>query len=398
MTVDPVSYVREQLAIILGRPMEVTDDLVARWWPLLARVEEHDGLRDRHGNYPAEASRLAQLHLLEDPPLHADIAALAADTPVVPRWPGDKRFAACLTHDVDRIVLLPWQARARQVRHFRTASLSQRLRWAAASALYATGALVGLSDLAVFDPWLALEGAHGFHSTFFLLPAALPRPAVYDHPYRYDDAVRLHGRRMPLRAAAQAVQAAGWEIGLHGSYSSGEEAALLQEEKAQLEAMLGAPVVSTRQHFLRFNATMTPHWHAAAGFQADSTLGYSSTIGCRAGLAFPYFWPGEDDLLQVPLVIQDIGLLRVQGQAVEIPREITRARELITRIAEVGGAVTLSWHSFPNSPGAMPVYEALLETIADLGGWGCSLGELNTWWRARRTQVREMMRQEVVRE
>ena len=61
---------------------------------------------------------------------------------------------------------------------------------------------------------------------------------------------------------------------------------------------------------------------------------------------------------------------------------------MIERIAQRGGVVTLGWHTHPESPGAVPVYRALLESIAALGGWGCSLGELAAWWRERRAVVR----------
>ena len=31
----------------------------------------------------------------------------------------------------------------------------------------------------------------------------------------------------------------------------------------------------------------------------------------------------------------------------------------------------------------MEAYRALLATVAEEGGWGCSLGELDGWWRER---------------
>ena len=44
---------------------------------------------------------------------------------------------------------------------------------------------------------------------------------------------------MPLREAVRATREAGWEIGLHGSYASAYDAAILAGERAQVEACVG---------------------------------------------------------------------------------------------------------------------------------------------------------------
>jgi hypothetical protein len=237
------------------------------------------------------------------------------------------------------------------------------------------------------------EKRFGFHSTFFVLPEHLVQPTYFDHYYRYSDPVVFRGKRISFAHASRQLRSLGWEIGVHGSYAGAYDAAIFATEKEQVEQMIDGPVLSARQHFLRFAAESTPAVQAASGIQADSTLGFSTTIGCRAGLAFPYFWPGQDELLEVPLIIQDVGLLRVHGEHVDLPAAIARARALITCIADVGGVVTLSWHTHPESPSAHACYRALLETIAELGGWGCSLGEMNAWWRQRRLCLRERYEQ-----
>ena len=384
---DPRAYAAEQLAIILGAPVALTDAQADRCWAMLTREEERRAPTDRHGNYPHTRSVLARLDLLEQPPLHDDIAALGGGM-IPPRWPNGHRFAACLTHDVDRIVRCPWRERLRQYRTLSDrATRQQAFRWHAAAIAYGLRALVGCSDTAPYDFYLEEEGKRGFHSTFFVLPERLQHPTVYDHFYRYSDHVRLLGARMTFAKASQQAHALGWEIGLHGSYASAYDARILSAEKADLEAMLGQPVTAVRQHFLRFNAEITPRVQADVGFTVDATLGYSRTIGCRAGLAFPYCWP-EQDLLEIPLIIQDVGLLRNSEHRGDLCQAIARVKALITRIAQIGGMVTLSWHTHPDSPGAHACYRALLDLISNLGGWGCTAGELNAWWRQRRAALR----------
>lgn len=401
----PRTYIAEQLSIIVGAQVDVTDVLVDRFWEMLSRGEESHGPFDRHGNYEHTDSKLAHLDLLEQPPLHDEIAALTARVDgALPRWPNGHRFAACLTHDVDRIVTCPWRERLRQcgVMRGHTSPL-QLTRWYGGSLLYGLRAMTGGNNVKPYDFWLEEEGRHGFHSTFFVLPEALEQPTVYDQFYRYNDMIELDGRRMTFGEASREMVKRGWEIGLHGSYTSAYDAAILSTEKAQLEIMLEQPVTAVRQHYLRFHIETTPQVQSRAGFQVDSTLGYSQTIGCRTGMAFPFFWPGLD-LLQVPLIIQDVGLLRNQYGGLlrnqhegllrsngrhsnTLQQAMARAEVLIRRIAEAGGVVTLSWHTHPDSPGAYPCYRALLDLVSDLNGWGCSLGELNAWWRQRRAAL-----------
>jgi peptidoglycan/xylan/chitin deacetylase (PgdA/CDA1 family) len=382
---SPRDYAAQQLALMLGTrapaPVELLDQLARA----LNRDEERGAELDGHGNFPAQASELWPGALLEAPPLDDRIAAFAAgQTGLPPRWPGGHRFALCLTHDVDRIVSLPAREMARQVAAVGgQASFKLRSRWRASSAVGSVLARFGRNDRVPFDAWIAEEARLGFHSTFFVLPERLTAATIHDQFYRYDDVVLHGGRELPLREALRATRAAGWEIGLHGSYASAYDAAMLAAEREQREAALGVAVTSTRQHYLRFGVERTPDVQAAAGLRADSTLGYSSTIGLRAGTSLPFFWASAPGLLEVPLAIQDVGLLRVHGRGVDVGAQIARAQTLIRRIAQTGGVATLSWHTHAESRGALPAYRALLETAAELGAWGCTLGELEHWWRGR---------------
>ena len=287
--IDPHAYVTEQVAIILGRPVVLTEVQAARWWAMLSRAEERQAVRDAHGNFPHTASMLSRLGVLEHPPLHDDLAELERTFPPTPRWPEGRRFAACLTHDVDRIVACPWRERLRQVSALRDASPADRARWLASAARYRVQALPGAST-APYDVWLALEGQYGFHSTFFVLPERLSVSTRHDQYYRYDDLVRFGGDTVTFADATRRVYNLGCEIGLHGSYAAVHDAPALLAERRQVEDMLGRPVRSIRQHYLRFDSDLTPEKQTFAGVTADSTLGYSTTVGCRAGLAFPFFW------------------------------------------------------------------------------------------------------------
>jgi hypothetical protein len=216
ISVDVRSYVDEQVSIAVGRPIEVPEDLAAQVWTVLSRSEERGAGRDAHGNFPASESRLHRDGLLERPPL-LDVLATTYEEDA--RWPEGHRFAAVLTHDVDRIVSLPARERWRQAvgRGF-SAGVTTRLRWAARSGGFALRSLVGGNDRDPFGAYMSYEAAHGFHSTFFVLSDRLVVPTRDDHWYRLTDEVRYGATTMPFASAAAAVHEAGWDIGLHGSY------------------------------------------------------------------------------------------------------------------------------------------------------------------------------------
>jgi hypothetical protein len=380
---DPRAYVQEQLALIVGHPVTLDEPHIRQCWAALTRQEERIGPHDLHGNWlpPGTFDET-------DLPLHNMLREVTGGVPAS-CWPAGYRFAACLTHDVDRIVQWPWRERFRQWRQLRPATApAQQARWLAGGTLFAVRAAMGLSDTAPYDCWMTEEARYDFRSTFFILPERLALPTSSDHYYRYRDPVRYQGARMAFAEATRRASEAGWEIGLHGSYASAYHAEILADERQQVETIAGAPVIAVRQHFLRFDAHETPRAQATAGLRADSTLGFNTIIGCRNGLAFPYFWADAPDMLEVPLAIQDVGLLRDRHTTEAMESATARARYLITRIAEAGGVVTLSWHTHPQVPGALACYRHLLQVIAELGGWGCTLGELDAWWRERRQRLR----------
>jgi peptidoglycan/xylan/chitin deacetylase (PgdA/CDA1 family) len=381
-------YVAEQLAVIAGRPVEVSDDLVLEFWPALTREEEKDAGRDRHGNFTPAESELRGAGTLERPRLLDLLSEQGlADGD---RWPGGHRFAAVLTHDVDRITRWPARERWRQAANRRfSATVAERVRWAAVAGAFGVRSVIAGNDLDPFGWYMAEEEKHGFRSTFFVLTDELRKPTRHDHWYRLTDRVEFAGETIAFADAARLVQEAGWEIGLHGSYSSAEDAAILSAERARLEEAIGIEIASTRQHFLRFDAERTPGVHAAAGLKADSTVGFSTTFGCRVGIALPFFWHDHPDLLEVPITIQDVGLLRGARSSAELEEATARALRLVEFVAERGGAVTLAWHTHPDRS-VLSCYGTLLEKVAELGGWGCSVADVDSWWRRRREQVRKL--------
>jgi hypothetical protein len=404
---------RGHLASVLGftPPAELVNELGPAIARELSRMPEVEiPARDQWGNWEfpfGESNLRGELYRpWLDLPVIERRRALVAERSGLraePPWPEDRPFALCLTHDVDLVSLDPpprdsLRQLARDARLLAGGGDSGPAGLALRNvtrALFRLATLKGLGTPAhrSYDEWLALEGRHGFHSTFFVFPEHVPEPHVYDCLYGYDDVIPYDHRRLPVREVLREIARAGWEVGLHGSYRSALRAGLLADQKRQVEQALGGPVTSTRQHWLHWDARITPGLQAGAGLLADSTQGFNRNIGFRAGTAFPYpCWDHESGetlpVLEVPQHVMDGALFTTNALECDEALAIRHGLHLMDQVQAVGGCLTLSWH--PNTivdPTYWAVYQALLAEAAHRNAWGCSVGELRTWWTARTRRI-----------
>ena len=72
----------------------------------------------------------------------------------------------------------------------------------------------------------------------------------------------------------------GWEVGLHGSYNSFNNYALMKSEKQFLENILNHKVIGIRQHHLQIGEK-TWEIQKECGFKYDSSLGFNEKIGFK---------------------------------------------------------------------------------------------------------------------
>lgn len=72
-------------------------------------------------------------------------------------------------------------------------------------------------------------------------------------------------------------------IGIHPSYNCWENEDLLKSEKETLENEINDTIKISRQHYLHFSFDKTIKILENAGIEQDSTLGFNSRIGFRAG-------------------------------------------------------------------------------------------------------------------
>jgi hypothetical protein len=185
----------------------------------------------------------------------------------------------------------------------------------------------------------------------------------------------------------------GFDVGLHGSYSSGVTEGTLKQEKAVLEQATGLDIRTTRQHFIHWDVRLTPSLQAAAGISTDSSLGFNRNLGFRAGTSLPFrhFDVEQEktvDLLEVPLVLPDAPLLRADGLELDLSQALLVMRLLMDRIADVGSVATILFH--PNNlarPEFLELYRQSIDYGLERGAWFASLRQLDRWWRERERKL-----------
>jgi len=139
----------------------------------------------------------------------------------------------------------------------------------------------------------------------------------------------------------------GFEIGLHGSYYSATDEKLLVNEKAVLEDIIGKRVEKIRQHWLRYEESITPVLHNKY-FKYDSTLGWNDRIGFRSGCASRYRPYDHDkqepfEYMVTPQVIMDSAIFDYEAERIVL--QTKKALLMIKNIQALKTShISISWH------------------------------------------------------
>lgn len=237
-----------------------------------------DFSQDRMASYFAY-NVMNPLGLLYRPVVDEHLLAQGGDKP---SWPDGKRFAVCLTHDVDRVSLYSSKQSFRWLRSQSPSRNSEFLRVVmrfGAKLFRAVRNRLRRDPLHRYEDWLKVESDVGAISTFFFWPgwSNVSRHHVTDCSYELHDRVVFDDQDCSVAEIIQEIHRRGWEIGLHPSWNSFDDVNELLRQKEALEKVLGQEIVSVRQHFLNYDIRITPRVHSEANLKYNSTLGLTTT-------------------------------------------------------------------------------------------------------------------------
>ncbi len=358
-------YALDALLDALGQPFDeaasVPEEQLDEVFALLTLARERDAELDRHGRPEPPA----------EPP-GPRVAEIAAGLGLERRaFPGGERFLVALTHDVDLLGGGGFRTAGRKLAGAGVHRSGRRLR---------EGLTFALDAWAFRDPDYPidamLDAENGRGSTcFFLVRQEAPQDG---YPERY---------RPGLKTALERTRAAGLEVGLHASYGARERESAIAEEARELGQPHGL-----RHHYLRSDPARLAAECRAAGLRYDSSIGWPSLPGLRAGTPYPYrLWDAErrgPGAWELPLAVMDATLSEERYLNLGPDEAFNAAVGALEPVAEHGGAVAVLWHPPQHHPrlsrGYDEVYRRLLAWIDGQGGWAGSAAETLDRWEARR--------------
>ncbi len=149
-----------------------------------------------------------------------------------------------------------------------------------------------------------------------------------------------------LRKKIKSILFRGHNVGIHPSYTTYNDSKQFAEELKRIKNI--HPQVSEgRQHFLRFKNPDTWNLWEQNGLKTDSSIGYHSDIGFRAGVCHEY--PVFDvinrkqlNLVERPLNIMDTALIHLSSDKNEL-QEI--CKNLINTTKKYNGDIVILWHN-----------------------------------------------------
>ncbi len=313
----------------------------------------------------------------------------------IPPIPAGYTSIACLTHDVDFIGLR---------KHFLDHSVLGFLYRATVRSTidYAKGKLsfsnfynnLKASFTLPFiylgicrDPWNQFENyfriENGRPSTFYFIPYknrcgekvseknARYRAAKYD----VDD----------IAAIYEELEKHGCEAGVHGidSWHSDDYG---KKELNRISNLSGKQNIGIRMHWLCQDGS-TYQVLDKAGYSYDSTFGYNDAVGFKAGTAQAFKPLGVNNLMELPMHIQDSALFNRGRMNVSDYDAIKLCDQILECVNKYKGVLTVLWHQRSLAPERLwgDFYSDLIKKIAEKNAWFATGNDVISWFKKRRS-------------
>jgi hypothetical protein len=291
-----------------------------------------------------------------NPPDAGDYPGLDGDERPVP---DGHEFVLLLTHDVDR----PYKTY--QAPYYALLDSGNRLQ-------HLRSLLPGREPYWQFETIMALEDSLGVRSAFYFLS----EQPLHERPVREWFSPRAWQRYAgrysladpAIRQVIADLDDGGWEVGLHGSFSSPRDRGRLRAELDAVEAVLGHEVLGGRQHYLNLAVPETWRHYRALGLRYDTSLGSSSEMGFAHGYGLKR--PFDDAFVVFPLTFME-NALPDPGERFEVAWD--RCHALLEEARRNGAVMTVLWHprrfNADEFQGYGRLYYRLVERALEMGAW-----------------------------
>lgn len=161
-------------------------------------------------------------------------------------------------------------------------------------------------------------------------------------------------------------------VGIHPSYASNKNPALLAKEISKLSQVIRAEITASRQHFLILSFPETYRNLINLDITDDFTMGFAAQPGFRAGICTAYKWYDLEAETPTELTIHPFALMEGtlrDYMNIEAPEAMDYIRPLIDQVKAVNGTFISLWHNESLSDekrwkGWVNVYKEMLDYAA----------------------------------
>jgi hypothetical protein len=342
----PLKTIDNNIPILFGNPIVekkqdvliVHADIIASAYFLLSRYEEwiRPECRDEYGRFPGKESLAYRANFIHRPIVDEYGKLLQkwlkemglTITPLPVRF--NKIY---LTHDVD----IPFLYRT--PKNIGRTLLKEKGNFK--NALKIFGGNIEDDPFFTF-PWLLEQNKKLKAETIFFIKSTV-KSCSFDKPqYNLSSKDIQYLLKIITRAEA--------EIGLHCSYLSGDNPALIEKEKKKLEQYSGKKIGYNRNHYLRSKEPQDMQYLIEAGITDDFTMGFADVSGFRLGTCRAIKWINVttkeiSTLTLHPLTIMECTLDRPQYMNLDYESALAYCQQLIDQTVMFHGDLTLLWHN-----------------------------------------------------
>lgn len=152
------------------------------------------------------------------------------------------------------------------------------------------------------------------------------------------------------------------KIGIHPGFDTYNNYENLSDDIKQLRKIHN-DIHFSRQHYLKYDVSITPTLLNRVNIDWDSSLGYSETIGFRCGCCYPYYMFDIKkretlNIQQKPLLIMDVALKKLsQLRGFEHAKQSFKT--VIQNVNHYNGEAVILWHNSSFKLDDWPAYAQL---------------------------------------
>ena len=316
-------------------------DIFATLFFMLTRWEEYvDKTRDEHNRFPHTASLAYKEGFLNRPIVNEYIEFfwnLLIELGYKKKRKL-KKFSMLLTHDVDEIQRYPnfkkvIMGMGGDILYRKSLSLPFKTLYD-----YTLVSMNRRKDpYDSFDEIMDISDFFEIKSHFFFMSGGTT--TKYDNRYTIDNP--------RVKQIIEKIKKRGHFIGLHPSYNAYNDAEQFKIENKALEKINEAPIISGREHYLRFEVPKTWQLWEDNKFEWCSNLAYPKSAGFRTGSCYSY--TPYNILSQKQLKIKERPLIMMEVTFAEASKDVKKFNKMVDYylniIKKYNGEFVLLWHN-----------------------------------------------------